>query len=264
MARIGLNYPVAAPIPEAPAYGSLPTYGDGFVIGRAVEADISISMNDNNLYGDNRVVNVDKSFSAGSVTLGVDEFGNGTERSQAEVEALLTGGKLVEENGENYVDLGEAPKLNNVGMGWIVPGRYPNTEKKYYEVVWYWQVTFGGTGDENARTKGNAISWNTPTIEGVIKPVAGYDPERNLRRKARFDTEGEAIVWLNTMAGIDLTADQLATANNDELYVLYQKYEITTPAIESAADITTENRNAVIAAIVAAQNATVDTDVIGG
>lgn len=262
MARIGLNYLVAAPIPVAPAYGSLPTYGDGFVVGRAIEANISISMNDNNLYADNRVVNVDKSFASGTITLGVDEFGSGTEQTQAEVEEILTGGKIIEENGEKYLDFGESPKLNTVGLGWIVPGRYPDTEEKYFETVWYRQVTFGGTGDENAQTKGDNISWNTPTIDGIIKPVPGVNSETNIRRKSRFATETEAIVWLNTIANIDLTADQLAGANNNELYALCQKYSITsvtvdseTVPITSAASITAATKSAVITAILAAQTA---------
>lgn len=262
MARIGLNYLVAAPIPTAPAYGSLPTYGDGFVVGRAIEADISISMNDNNLYGDNRVVNVDKSFASGTITLGVDEFGDGDEASQIAVEEVLTGGKIVTENGEKYLDFGEAPKLNTVGLGWIVPGRYPDSEQKYFETVWYRQVTFGGTGAENAQTKGENISWNTPTIDGVIKPVPGVDSETNIRRKSRFNTEAEAIVWLNTIANIDMTEDQLKGANNNELYALCQKYEITSVTVEgssvaisSAASITDTTKPAVITAILAAQTA---------
>ena len=263
MARTGLNYLVAAPVPTPPAYGSLPTYGDGFIVGRMIEADVSITLNDNKLFADNREVNNDKTFQSGTITLGVDEFGDGTELSQAQVEALITGGKLVEEDGEKYVDLGEAPKQNTVGLGYIVPGVYPDTGTKYYEAVWYYQVTFGGVGDENAQTKGESISWNTPTVTGSVKPVAGYDSEKNLRRKSRFETEGEAVVWLNTQANIDMTADQLGAANNNELFVLCQKYDIesvtvegSSVAITSAASITAETRPAVITAIVAAQSGT--------
>lgn len=281
MARIGLNYLVAAPIPTAPAYGSLPTYGDGFVVGRAIEADINISMNDNNLHADNRVVNVDKSFANGTITLGVDEFGDGDEASQIEVEEILTGGKIVEEDGEKYLDFGESPKLNTVGLGWIVPGRYPDREQKYFETVWYRQVTFGGTGAENAQTKGDNISWNTPTIDGIIKPVPGVNSETNIRRKSRFDTESEAIVWLNTIANIDMTEDQLKGANANELYTLCKKYNITSVTVESetvqitsAASITAATKPAVITAILTAQEAadtpasnneeTDDTNGIGG
>ena len=263
MARIGLNYLVAAQVPTPPAYGSLPTYSDGFIVGRAIEADVSLTMNDNKLFADNREVNNDKTFQNGTITLGVDEFGDGTELSQAQVEALITGGVLVNEDGENYVDLGEAPKQNTVGLGYIVPGVYPDTGTKYYEAVWYYQVTFGGVGDEQVQTKGESISWNTPTVTGNVKPVAGYNPEKNLRRKPRFETEGEAVVWLNTQANIDMTADQLGAANNNELFVLCKKYDIesvtvegSSVAITSAASITTETRPAVIAAIVAAQSGT--------
>ena len=261
MARIGLNYLVAAQVPTPPAYGSLPTYDDGFIVGRAIEADVSLTMNDNKLFADNREVNNDKTFQSGTITLGVDEFGDGTELSQAQVEAMITGAVLVTADGENYVDLGEAPKQNTVGLGYIVPGVYPDTGTKYYETVWYYQVTFGGVGDEQVQTKGENISWNTPTVTGNVKPVAGYDAEKNLRRKSRFETEGEAVVWLNTQANIDMTADQLGAANSNELFVLCQKYDIesvtvegSSVAIASAASITTETRPAVIAAIVAAQS----------
>ena len=261
MARIGLKNLVAAEV-NTPEYGALPTYKAGFMVGAAIEADKSITMNDNNLYADNRVVNVDKSFSAGTITLGVDEFGSGTEATQREVCAMLTGGKIVTKDGEECIDFGESPKLNTVGLGWIIDGRYRDTETKYYEAVWYWQVTFGGQGDESAQTKGKDITWNTPTVTGIIKPVPGVDPETNISRTTRFDTEMEAIVWLNIKANIDSTETQLKGANSNELYALCVKYNITsvtveseTVAISSAADITAATKPAVITAILAAQTA---------
>lgn len=261
MARIGMKYLVGAKVATA-EYGSLPTYSKGFQIGRAIEADVSITQNDNNLYADNRVVNVDKSFQSGTITLGVDEFGSGTEASQQEVEAMLTGAKAVTIEGEECIDLGESPKLNNCGVGWYTDGRYPDTEAKYYEPIWYYQVTFGGVGDESVTTKQGNITWNTPTVDGVIKPVAGVDSEVNIRRKTRFATEGEAIAWLNIMANIDFTEAQLNAANANELYTLCKKYDITsvtvdteTVVISSAASITATTKPAVVTAILAAQEA---------
>lgn len=203
MAKKGLLHVVAAPV-ATKKYGGLPTYGKGFVVGRAIEADISINYNDTPLYADGRVVNRDKSFSSGTITYGVDEFGDGTEASALEVEAKLTGGEYVPagEGTAAQVHSGEAPAIAEVGTGYITPGEYPDNGGNYYEAEWVYSVEFSGRGKNSAKTKEGAISWNTPTVEGSVKPVPGYDPKKNISVKERFATEAEAIAWLDEKAGI--------------------------------------------------------------
>ena len=62
MAKIGLNYPV---------YKTSTSAG---VMGKAIQADISIEMNDGKLYGDDSLAEVDRSFKTGTLTLGVTDL----------------------------------------------------------------------------------------------------------------------------------------------------------------------------------------------
>ena len=260
MATIGVKNVVGAKI-NAQSYGSLPTYDAGFMIGAAIEIGFSSTNNDNPLWADNRRVNEDKSFSDGTVSLNIDDFGDGTMADKVRIEAMLTGAKLVTDGGSTYLDYGETPAVNKIGCGWIRPGRLRDDTGNYYDAVWYYSVTFGGAPNETAQTKQQNITWSTPTVEGTINPVPGVAGDSNIRRKITFATEGEAIVWLNIMANIPSTEAQLNLANNNELFTLCTKHEITsvtvdaeTVTIESAEDISTDAiREAVIAAILEAQ-----------
>ena len=62
MAKIGLKYPV---------YKTATSQG---VIGKAIQADISISVNDVKLYADDAIAESDKSFQSGTLTLGIDDL----------------------------------------------------------------------------------------------------------------------------------------------------------------------------------------------
>ena len=62
MAKIGLKYPV---------YKGATTQG---VIAKAIQADISITVNDVKLYADDAIAESDKSFRSGTLTLGVDDL----------------------------------------------------------------------------------------------------------------------------------------------------------------------------------------------
>lgn len=213
MAKKGLLHVVAAPV-ATKKRGELPTYGKGFIVGRAIEADISINYNDTPLYADGRVVNRDKSFSSGTITYGVDEFGNGTEASALEVEAKLTGGEYVPAGDGTAAEVhsGEAPAVTEVGTGYITPGEYPDSGDIYYEAEWVYSVEFSGRGKNSAKTKEGSISWNTPTVEGSVKPVPGYAPKKNISVKERFATEAEAIAWLDEKAGL---TEEAAVSENE-------------------------------------------------
>ena len=59
MAKTGVLHPVVAPI-EKENYAAVPTYGKGFVIGRAITVDKSPTYGENPLYADKREVDNDK------------------------------------------------------------------------------------------------------------------------------------------------------------------------------------------------------------
>lgn len=206
MAQTGLKYLVGAKI-ATEEYGKFPTYTEGRVIGRLITVDISLTYGDNPLYADNREVNNDTDFTDGSFTLTVDEFGNGKDVSDIfAVEEMLVGGFLEKGSDGSVTVLHSGSSVNSVpvGIGYVKTGQAPDTYTPYYEGTWYYKMRFKPQG-ESASTKGGSISWTTPSLVGDILTIDGVEPTKNLRKKARFATEAEAVAWLNEIAGIAAT-----------------------------------------------------------
>lgn len=150
MATIGLDKLYYAPITEDSNGNE--TYGTPVQLAKAISADISIELNEATLYADDGRAEAVKEFKSGTISLGVDEIGN-------DVAVALVGAK-VDANGvlissgealSNYVAIGFRAKKSN--------GKY-----KYY---WLYRVLFGLPAT-NLATKGDSITFSTPTIEGTI------------------------------------------------------------------------------------------------
>ena len=75
MAKIGLKHLVAAEI-DTQEIGTAPTYKTGFKIGKMMSAELSIEVAENPLYADDGVAETDKSFTSGTITIGIDDFGD--------------------------------------------------------------------------------------------------------------------------------------------------------------------------------------------
>ncbi len=150
MATIGLDKLFYAPITEDEL--GLETYGTPKVLAKAMTADLSVELNDATLYADDGAAEVVKEFKAGTLSLGVDDIG-------ASVAGDLTGttidknGVVISssEDGGDPVAVGFRAKKSN--------GKY-----RYY---WLYRVKFGIPAT-NLATKGDSITFSTPTIEGTI------------------------------------------------------------------------------------------------
>lgn len=186
MARIGLKYPVATLITQE-TWGNAPTYGTGFVIGKAITAEKSIESNDNPLYGDDSIAENDTSFSKGSIKLGVTEFG--TDRiSSLEIQAKLLGHEIVTESGVKVLRRAGGTASPNIGFGYYKTKKHNGS--RYYEATWLYKVQFK-TPSESTNTKGESIEWQTPEIEGTIMKVEGFNDDA-YEDTATFATEAEA------------------------------------------------------------------------
>jgi len=172
MAKIGLNYPV---------YKTSTSAG---VMGKAIQADISIEMNDGKLYGDDSLAEVDRSFKTGTLTLGV------TDLSDA-VQAALLGHAIA--NDVMTAKGTDTPAYASVGFY----GVKMVSNAKYYRAVWFPKVLFSEPADANA-TKGESIAFGTPTIVGAI-----FDDATNgWKQEKTFTTATLAQAWLDNLAGI--------------------------------------------------------------
>lgn len=175
MAKIGLKYPV---------YKSEESSG---VIGKAIQADISITVNDVKLYADDGIAESDKSFQSGLITLGVDDLSD-----IIQTEFL---GHTVGTDPAEIVAKG-TDENPYVGVGFY--GTKVVGGVKKFRAIWLPKVQFAEPADTNA-TKGDTVVFNTPVIEGTIM----LDDDGVWKYEQTFATEAEAKTYLEGKAGIE-------------------------------------------------------------
>lgn len=195
MAFIGMRHPVVATLSTHTA-GADPTYAAGMVVGHAIQGNLTITRNNNPLYGDDTIVEDDNSITAMSLELGVDDL---SETVRAYMLGLVkkttgTGTAAV----DTYYDTDAAAPY--VGLGYIRVRRLDGATK--YQGVWYYKAIFSEESESSA-TKGESIEWQTPTVTGRCMGLSVDGTGALTFRKFQyFDTETAAIAWLNGLAGI--------------------------------------------------------------
>lgn len=183
MKKVGLKYPVYALYTDST--GS-PVYTAGAVIAKAISAGIAINKNNVKLYADDDIDEVDQSFIDGTITLGLNEL-------PLDKQGVLLGHKINEATGEMTAN--ESDIAPYVGHGYY--GKVKRAGAYKWRAIWLRKVQFGEPNDDT-QTKGETLTFQTPTIEGIImKDIEGNWKDDNI-----FDTEAEAKAWLNGKAGI--------------------------------------------------------------
>ena len=180
MATIGLDKLYYAKITED-AEG-IETYGNPQILAKAMNADLSVEMAEATLYADDGAAEMVKEFKSGTLSLAIDDIG-------ATIASDLTG-STIDKSGViiSTAEDGGSP----VAIGFRA--RKANGKYKYY---WLYRVKFSIPATSLA-TKGDSITFSTPTIEGTIfrrnKPdTAGKHPW-----KAEV-TEGDTSVTATTI-----------------------------------------------------------------
>lgn len=173
MAKIGLKYP---------AYKGAVNKG---VIGKAIQADIAIQVNEVELYGDDAIAESDKSFQSGAITLGVDDLSD-----TVQVEFL---GHTVAADGE--ITAKGTDNNPYVGFGFYSIKKVNNAQK--FRAIWLPKVQFAEPNDTNA-TKGKNVAFATPSLTGTIM----LDDSGEWKKEHTFDTEAEAKAYIDGKTGI--------------------------------------------------------------
>ena len=150
IATIGLDRLHYAPITEAE--DGTETYGTPVMLAKAMKAELSVELAEAVLHADDGVAAVLKEFKSGKLSLGVDDLG----RAAAE---HLTGA-TTDANGVLVSASEDITKPVAIGFrAQKADGRY-----RYF---WCYRVKFGLPAT-NLQTKGDSISFATPTIEGTV------------------------------------------------------------------------------------------------
>lgn len=188
MARIGMKYPVWAPLIEE-HNGQMPTYGKGVVIGSAIAGTITIQRNTTELYADDMLKESDNGVSGGTISLEVDGI-----REEARVTVM---GHV--KNSDGSIDMTGDPSPYG-GYGYIEEQSLNNV--KSYSGMWVFK-TMLGQNTINANTRGQNTSFATATMDGTMSAVLPEaDMKNHFYRRKEFATLDEAYAWLNGLAHI--------------------------------------------------------------
>ena len=175
MATIGLDKLFYAPITEDENGDE--TYGSPVMLAKAMTADLSVELNEATLFADDGAAEIVKEFKSGTLSLGVNDIG------VASAEALT--GARVDANGV-LISAGE----NDAAP--VAVGFRARTSNGTYRYFWIYRVKFGIPGT-NLATKGDSITFSTPTIEGTILRWNKVDGKGEHPWKAEVNEDDAAV-----------------------------------------------------------------------
>lgn len=150
MATIGLDKLYYAKITED-ANGN-ETYGTPLQLAKAMTAELSVELAEATLYADDGPAEIVKEFKTGTLALGIDDIGVTAAED-------LTGAKL----DDNHVVV----SASEDGGSPVAVGFRAKKANGKYRYFWLYRVVFGIPAT-NLATKGDAITFSTPTIEGTV------------------------------------------------------------------------------------------------
>lgn len=180
MATIGLDKLFYAKITEDKDGNE--TYATPVQLAKAMTADLSVELAEATLYADDGAAEIVKEFKSGTLSLGVDDLG-GAVASDLTGSTIDNNGVVISaaEDGGTPVAVGFRAKKSN--------GKY-----RYF---WLYRIKFGIPATALA-TKGDSITFNTPTIEGTIMRRNKVDGKGKHPWKAEV-TEGDSGVTATTI-----------------------------------------------------------------
>lgn len=182
MATIGLDKPYFSIITED-ANGQ-ETYGTPEVMAKAIQADLTVNNATASLYADDGVDESVDEFTSGTLSLGLNDLAS-------TVAAELLGAR-VDTNGVLVNSTNDIAPYVAVGFR----ARKANGNYRYF---WLYRVKFGVPAT-NLATKGESITFQTPTIEGTVMRRNKPDTQDKHPWKTEV-TEGDANVTAATISG---------------------------------------------------------------
>lgn len=150
MATIGLDKLYYAKITEDA--GGIETYGTPIQLAKAMKADLSVELAEATLYADDGPAEIVKEFKSGKLSLGIDDIGITAAED-------LTGAQI---DDNHVVVSGSEDGGTPVAVGFRA--KKANGKYRYF---WLYRVVFGIPAT-NLTTKGDSITFSTPTVEGTV------------------------------------------------------------------------------------------------
>ena len=195
MAKIGLNnlkFGVLSEVGETVTYGAMQS------LGKAVSANVSITSNSAVLYADDAIAETDNTFSAGTITLTVDDDGD-------TVFAPLLGHEIDSESGVMIRNKNDVAPY--VGVGRII-NKIKNGAR-LFKVEFLSKVKFSEPSQES-NTHGETTEFGTPQIEGTIATLESGEWSKT----KTFTTHSAALAFLASCFGQTITADTFTSTGS--------------------------------------------------
>jgi len=185
MAFIGLRKPYFAKLNR-----STNTYSDGFRFSHAVSMNVTPNYAEASLYGDDVQVEYEKSFTNANVSVG-------TTSTPLKAADVVFGHEV--DYASRKVIYKATDEPNDVGVGVIAPEKVDGISQ--YVAIIILCTKFADSA-ETYGTKGDSLSFNTPTIEGSASAL----DDGRWKTTGIFDTEIEAVNWVKEQLNITDTA----------------------------------------------------------
>lgn len=182
MATIGMDKLYYSKITEDA--NGIETYAVPVLLARAIKADLTVELAESTLYADDGAAYVIKDFKSGNLSLGVDDIG--VTAAQDLTGAVVDSNGVLISSSEN--------EGTPVAIGFRA--LKPNNKYRYF---WLYRVKFG-VPSTNLQTKGDNITFQTPTIEGTVMRRNKPDGMDKHPWKAEV-TEGDSGVSEATITG---------------------------------------------------------------
>ena len=182
MATIGLDKLYYANITEDSSGDE--TYSTPIALAKAIKADLSIELAEATLYADDSASSVVKEFKSGKLSLGIDDIGVTAAED-------LTGATI----DDNHVLI----SASEDGGSPVAIGFRAKKANGNYRYFWLYRVIFGIPAT-NLQTKGDSITFSTPTIEGTVIRRNKLDAQDKHPWKAEVN-EDDASVAAGTISG---------------------------------------------------------------
>lgn len=182
MATIGLDRLYYAKITEGSTGDE--TYATPVALAKAISAELSIELSEAILYADDGPAEVVKEFKSGTLSLGVADIGVAAAQD-------LTGAAL---DSNNVLISASEDGGDPVAIGFRA--QKSNGSYRYF---WLYRVKFGVPAT-NLATKGDSITFSTPTIEGTVMRRNKLDGQNKHPWKAEVN-EDDTGVSASTITG---------------------------------------------------------------
>jgi len=205
MAYTGMRHPVFAPV-ESYTPGQAIVYGEGVVLGKAIDATITPETANAELFADDALAESDNSMVGATIAMTVDDL-------MHEAGVIALGLKKRTMNGKQAYSI--TSKASPYGcVGWL--------EEKVREGVYSYIVKFAhrvqlGRSAINSATKGRQLTYQTVGLTGrVLSAELDESRDKYWIDEIPVETEAEGITLLDEMAHVP-AAQSAAVEEEEEL-----------------------------------------------